>query len=92
MSPNIGLFLSLLAYCTLNAVCILLAATGAIHPPWGILDFFTFIGPTGASVAVLYVHFAQARFHPLVLLGFLGFMILAALVNLQLYGLALAAV
>jgi hypothetical protein len=92
MNRNTRLLIGVLAYALLNGIGVFLAASGIIHPPWGILDFFTFIGPIAGSVAIVWVHLFVARLTPLVLIGVLALLLVAALLNWQCYLAAMAVV
>ena len=80
-------------YAFLNLVAVSLAAHGVIHPPWGVLVFFTWHGPAVLALGLLGVQFAsRRRFSWPAALAFLLATGLAMLINLHIYGLALAAV
>lgn len=80
-------------YAFLNFMGVLLAAHGVVHSPWGILMFFTWLGPTALVLGLLSFQFiAQRRFSWLAAVAFLLAAAVAVLINLHIYGLALAAV
>jgi hypothetical protein len=80
-------------YASLNLLAVSLAAHGVIHRPWGILVFFTWLGPVFLGAGLVAVQFAsRRRFSWPAALAFLFATCLAMLINLHIYGLALAAV
>ena len=48
-------------YAFFNFMGVLLAAKGVVHPPWGILDFFTWLGPMGLALGLLSFQFIAKR-------------------------------
>jgi hypothetical protein len=80
-------------YALLNFIAISLAARGVVHSPWGILVFFTWIGPATLAFGLFSFQFvARRRFSWLAVILFLLATGVAVLINLHIYGLALAAV
>ena len=80
-------------YTFLNLIGVSLAAHGVIHSPWGILMFFTWLGPAALVIGLLGFQFAaRRRFGWPAAITFLLTTGLAMLINLHIYGLALAAV
>ena len=57
---NARLVSNLAWYSAANLVCILLAMSGTIHPPWNILWFFTLIGPIFIG-AILLISFTWKK-------------------------------
>src|SRR5687767_13277406 len=81
------------AYAFVNLVGVALAAHGVFHPPWGILMFFTWFGPADLALGLLSFQLAsRRRFSWLAAAVFLLACVAASLINLHIYGLALAAV
>ena len=90
LRPRYGVLILLLAgYAMANILCVLMTAEGIIHPPDGVLWFFTLPGPIlGAVLLLAYQVFAGARrlrwfVLPLViaalgLAGYLSFLALCA--------------
>ena len=50
---DVVLFAATVAYAVANLGGITLAATGRIHPPWGVLSFFAFVSPLPCLVLLL---------------------------------------
>jgi len=68
-----------LAYAAANFVAVALASLGVIHPPWGVLIFFSVFGPAGACLSVVFIWVIVDRFDWAVLVGFIvGILVLAA--------------
>ncbi len=53
---DLWLMLALLSYGIVNFTCILMAASGVIHPPWNLLAFFIFFAPSGFLLTVAAIH------------------------------------
>jgi hypothetical protein len=87
INPNLFLLLGTIGYAVTNCLPLVLLVERAIHlNPIDFLFFFAFIAPVAASGAVLLTHFSLKKgFHPLALAGFLALMLVAAMINLQLF-------
>ena len=83
-----------LVYLFANVVGVALAAVGVVHPPWGVLRFFSLAAPAGAVAIILSIQLtARGRaFHWLAVCAFLGLAVAAAIVTHWLKGQAAAAV
>ncbi len=80
-------------YAFLNLIALSLAAHGVFHPPWGILVFFTWLGPAALALGLLSFQFAaRRRFSWPATVAFLLATGLAMLINWHIYDGALAAV
>lgn len=91
---NGWLLCGLLLYAVANVIGVILAATGLVHPPWGILHFFTFVGPLSGILVTCGAQVLCER-RPFTWLSVIGFalaMILAAFLNFQALRSAIAAV
>jgi hypothetical protein len=89
----------LVAYFVANFIVIELAMAGTIHPPWGVLKFFSTTGPIVVSTLILLIQTGGLLAKPRVLcfswtavLIALGSLALAALIVIGLYRSAMMSV
>jgi hypothetical protein len=84
-SRDYCLLAALTAYGVTNFIAFMLAAGGAVHPPFDLLLFFTFVGPAAGTLSVLAVQAAGrgTTFHWSSVVGFVLMMALAACLNLR---------
>jgi len=52
-SYDLWLLAGLITYGLIDVVAVTLVAVGVVHPPWFVLNFFTFTGPTLGTVGVI---------------------------------------
>ena len=87
------LALGVLGYAGLNFVGLVLAAQGIIHPPWGLFEFFSFVGPLCLISAILFMQFAASRrFGWIAATGGIACGVIFGLLNLMVFAQASAAV
>jgi len=90
---DLVLYSVMAGYLLVNACGVSLAKAGVIHPPWDVLDFFTFVGPLLAAVVVVVMQIKVPRvFSMWAVVVFLLVMLTCFYVNLLLLRMAGAAV
>ena len=88
------LLLGLIAYVVINLFAVMLVMEGIVHPPWNTLLFFIFAGPGLGTLLLLATQACcvPRPFSWAVVFVVVGVLVLAALLNVQIFALANAAV
>src|SRR5688572_28629616 len=84
-APHLVLAGGVATYLLANLFFVWQAATGVIHPPWGVLWFFTLYGPALMILIAIIVGIAfRGELHVLATIGVILVMLLAGYFNFQL--------
>lgn len=93
-SYDLWLLAGLITYGLIDVAGVTLAALGVVYPPWFVLNFFTFTGPTLGIIGVIAAQTLCSKrpFTWVAVVGSVLAMLLAAFLNFQALSAASAAV